>query len=60
MKGVSYMKNIFRTFLYGAVTAFGIQTGIEMFKKLKNPVTRVNIKKKFMKIKDAITSKEES
>ena len=54
------MKNIFRTFLYGAVTAFGIQTGIEMFKKLKNPVTRVNIKKKFMKIKDAITSKEES
>lgn len=54
------MKNIFKTFLYGAITAFGIQAGIEAFDKLKNPVIRTNIKKKFIKVKDAVTGKEES
>ena len=60
MKGVSYMKNLFRTFLYGAITAFGIQVGIEAFNKLNNPVTRKTIKKRFAKVKDAVTGKEES
>ena len=54
------MKNIFKTFLYGAITAFGIKAGIEAFDKLKNPVIRTNIKKKFIKVKDAVTGKEES
>lgn len=54
------MKNLFRTFLYGAITAFGIQAGIETFNKLKNPVTRTNIKKRFVKVKDAVTGKGES
>ena len=54
------MKNMFKTLLYGAIMAFGIQAGIEAFNKLKNPVTRVNIKKKFIKIKDAVSGKEES
>jgi hypothetical protein len=54
------MKNIFKTFLCGAVMAFGVQVGIDLFQKVKNPVTRVNIKKRFIKIKDAVTGKEES
>lgn len=54
------MKNMLRTFLYGATVAFGIQAGIEAFNKLKNPVTRTNIKKRFVKIKDAVSGKEES
>lgn len=54
------MKNIFKTFLYGATMAFGIQAGIDTFNKLKNPVTRTNIKKRFIKIKDAVSGKEES
>ena len=54
------MKNLFRTFLYGAITAFGIQAGIDAFNKLKNPVTRTTIKKRFVKVKDAVTGKEES
>ncbi len=54
------MKNVFRTFLYGAISAFGIQAGIEAFSKLKNPITRTNIKKRFVKVKDAVTGREES
>ena len=54
------MKNIFKSFLYGAITALGVQVGIELFQKVKNPVTRVNIKKRFIKIKDAVIGKEES
>lgn len=54
------MKGIFKTFLYGAVTAFGIQAGIDAFNKLKNPVNKAKIKNRFIKIKDAIFSKGES
>lgn len=54
------MKKMVGWFLYGATMAFGIQAGIEAFNKLKNPVTRANIKKQFSKIKDAVSGKEES
>lgn len=54
------MRNIFKTFLYGAVTAFGIQAGIDCYKKLKNPCNRKKIKNKFIKIKDAIFKKDEA
>lgn len=54
------MKNLFKRFLCGVVTAIGVSAGMDAYNKLKNPVTRVNIKKKFIKIKDAITGKEES
>ena len=54
------MKNIFKRFWCGVITAIGIEVGIDIYRKLKNPVTRANIKKKYIKIKDAITNKEES
>lgn len=54
------MKNLFKRFCCGVVTAIGIEVGIDTYRKLKNPVNRVKIKKKIIKIKDAITSKEES
>jgi hypothetical protein len=54
------MKNMFKRFFCGVVTAIGIEVGIDTYRKLKNPVTRVNIKKRFVRVKDAITNKEES
>lgn len=54
------MKNMFKKFFCGVVTAIGIEVGIDTYRKLKNPVVRVNIKKRFNKIKDAIVNKEES
>ena len=52
------MKNLFRTFLNGAIMAIGTMFGIEIFNKVKDPVSRVKMKKKFIKIKDAIFNKE--
>ena len=54
------MKHTFKRFLDGATVAFGVQVGFEAFNKLKNPVTRTNLKRRLQKIKDAVFSKEES
>ena len=54
------MKNILKAFLYGAVTAFGIQAGKDAFGKLKDPCNKAKIKKKFTKIKDFFSKDEES
>lgn len=53
------MKNLFSRFLAGVVTALGVSFGIDAYKKFKDPVWRVNTKKKFTKIKDAIIKKDE-
>lgn len=53
------MKNIFKRFLMGVITAIGVSVGIDAYKKAKDPVVRTKIKKKFINIKDAIFKKEE-
>jgi len=54
------IKNIFKTIFNGVLVGFGTMVGISAFNKLKDPVERVKIKKKFNKIKDAITGETES
>lgn len=53
------MKNVFKRFLCGVITAIGVSFGIDAYKKMKNPVVRTKIKKKFIRIKDAVFNKEE-
>lgn len=53
------MKNLIRTFLYGATMAFGTMAGISLFGKLSDPVSRAKIKKKFINIKDIVFKKGE-
>jgi hypothetical protein len=59
-KGVSFMKKLFKRFCCGVVTAIGIEVGLDTYRKLKNPANRVKLKKRFIRIRDAITGKEES
>lgn len=54
------IKMMFRNFTAGFAIVLGYLTGVEIFNKLKSPVTRAAIKRKFKRIKDAITSKEEA
>lgn len=53
------MKDIFKRFLFGVITAIGVSFGIDAYKKVKDPVVRTKIKKKFINIKDIIFKKEE-
>ena len=53
------MKNLIKTFLYGATMAFGTMAGMSLFSELHDPVSRKKIKKKFVRVKDAIFKKEE-
>lgn len=53
------MKKLFTTLLHGATLAFGTLLGMEAFNKLKNPVVRTKIKKKFTDIKNTLFKKEE-
>ena len=54
------MKKIINTILTWAAMGFGYLLGVEVFKKLSDPVTRKGIKKKFINVKNAIFTKEES
>lgn len=54
------MKNLFKTIAYGAAGAFGYLTGVRLFNKLVAPGTKAKIKRKFIRVKNAILEKEES
>ena len=52
------MKGIFKTFLYGAVMAFGTMFGIGVYSEIRDPVSRANIKRKVIEIKDTLFKKD--
>lgn len=54
------MKNLFRTIAYGAAGAFGYLAGVKLFNKLVDPRTKAKVKRKFIKVKNAVMEKEES
>lgn len=46
-------KRILKAILYGAA----FEAGVTAFRKMKDPVSRANIKHKFKKIRDIVTDK---
>ena len=60
MKGVFTMKTFIKTIFSGAAVGFGYLMGAAAFRKLSDPVVRKSIKKKFVNVKNAIFTKEES
>lgn len=52
------LKNGLKTFFYAAVYAIGAAFGWKLFNDMSDPVKRANVKKKFKRIKEAITDKE--
>lgn len=53
------MKSLFKIFLSGAAMAIGSSVGVSVYEKLKQPHIRVNIKRKFISIKNAIIKNED-
>lgn len=54
------MKTFISKILSGAALGFGYLLGVSAFNKMKDPVVRKSIKKKFTNVKNAIFTKEES
>jgi len=52
------IKNRLRTFFYAAVYAIGAAFGWKLFNDMSDPVKRTKVKKKFKRIKEAITDKD--
>lgn len=56
------MRNLIKLFLHGVVSVVAFLTGMSLFQwiydKLTNPVERVKLKKKLIKVKNAITEKD--
>jgi hypothetical protein len=51
------MKNLLKTFVYGATMAAGTMAGIGLFTTVTDPVQRKKIKNKIIKIKDTVLKK---
>lgn len=52
------IKNGLKTFFYGMVYTIGAAFGWKIFNDMRNPIKRAKVKKKFKRIKDAITDKD--